>query len=96
MSDEARSSLSESSRTFAATSAGSVFFSKVRLGLPTAARMRSMSSRMGCAVLCANMRASMMSPSAASAAPPSTITIASLEQATTRSMSPFESCSKVG
>ena len=53
-------------------------FSNARFGLPTAARMRSMSSRMGCAVWCANMSASMTSASVASAAPPSTITIASL------------------
>ena len=69
----------QTSLTVSATSGGSVLRSKVRLGLPTAARMRSMSSRMGCAVLCANISASMMSASAASAAPPSTITMASFE-----------------
>ena len=52
---------------------------------------------MGCAVsVRETLSASTMSLSGASAAPPSTITIASLEHATMRSMSAAACCSNVG
>ncbi len=74
----------------------SFFGSNERFGLPTAARIFSMASRIGCAAWCANKSASMTVASLASAAPPSTITIASLLHATTMSMSAAACSSKVG
>ena len=55
-----------------------------------------MSSRIGCAERCANISASMTSASLASAAPPSTITMASFEHATIMSRSACACCSNVG
>ena len=67
-----------------------------RFGLPTAARSFSWRSISGWADWWANMRASTITSSPSSAAPPSTITIASRLQATSRSRSERARSANVG
>ena len=96
MSEHSRMPASTIAATRLAISSGSFFGSNGRFSLPTAARIRSISSMMGSAAWRANISASTTSASDASAAPPSTMTTASFEHATMRSMSATASCSNVG